>query len=146
VNLRFRVGEAGAFYDGVMTRVQRHGSAQLFDGGFPYSASVAPGSTLFTAGISPLGPDGTIPAGDAAAQTRLCLDHLRTVLAERGAVFADIAKLTVYVATTDRADLGAVWAVVDEAFAGDVPAAMMLGVTVLAYPGQLVELEAIAAG
>lgn len=129
-----------------MTRVQRHRSARLFDGGFPYSASVAEGTTIFTAGISPLGPDGAIAAVDAAAQTRLCLAHLRTVLGERGADFGDVAKLTVYVATADRDELGAVWAVVDEAFAGDVPAAMMLGVTVLAYPGQLVELEAIAAG
>ena len=37
------------------------------------------------------------------------------------------------------------WQAVVEEFDDDVPAAMMLGVTVLAYDDQLVEVEAIAA-
>src|SRR5699024_10017959 len=51
----------------------------------------------------------------------------------------------VLVASSDRADLVAVWDVVRAAFGDhDVPATL-LGVTVLGYPGQLVEVEAVAA-
>ena len=51
----------------------------------------------------------------------------------------------VLVASTDRADLAAAWAVVREAFGEhDVPSTL-LGVTVLGYEDQLVEIEAIAA-
>lgn len=129
-----------------MAQVQRNRSGQLFDGGFPYSATVLPGSTLFTAGISPLDEQGRItPPGDVVGQMRTCLRNLRVVLAEQGAAFADIAKLTIYVAERLQADLVVAWQAVVEEFDDDVPAAMMLGVTVLAYDDQLVEVEAIAA-
>lgn len=53
-------------------------------------------------------------------------------------------KTTVYVATSDRSDLVAAWNEVAAAFAGhDVPSTL-LGVAVLGYPHQLVEIEAIA--
>jgi hypothetical protein len=51
----------------------------------------------------------------------------------------------VLVASTDRANLVASWNVVRAAFGHhDVPSTLM-GVTVLGYPGQLVEIEAVAA-
>lgn len=116
------------------------------DAGFPYSATVNAGPILFTAGISPLDADGEVTEpGDVVAQTRQCLHNLRAVLAERGASSADIAKLTVYVAEHLQVDLEVAWdAVVDE-FDGQVPPAMMIGVTVLPYDGQLVEVDAVAA-
>ena len=64
----------------------------------------------------------------------------------RGAVagLGDVLKTTVYVATTDRADLHAAWTVVREAFGGHDAPSTLVGVTVLGYPDQLVEVEAIA--
>ncbi len=51
----------------------------------------------------------------------------------------------VLVASTDRLDLVRVWDVVRRAFGDhDVPSTL-LGVTVLGYPDQLVEVEAVAA-
>ncbi|WOC12781.1 Rid family hydrolase [Gordonia sp. MP11Mi] len=127
--------------------VRRHGSPALFDGGFAYSAEVPDGSLLFTAGVSPLDSDGGIVApDDPAAQAGHAFALLTTVLAERGAAIADIAKLTVYVATSDRTDLAAVWQVLAPEFRGDVPPAVMVAVTVLPYPGQRIELDAVAAG
>ena len=126
--------------------VRRHGSQRLFDGGFAYSAEVSEGSVLYTAGISPLDRDGRIVAPDEPVmQTEYALAHLHTVLVERGASSADIAKLTVYVATSDRADLAAVWTAVDAEFDGRTPPAVMIAVTVLPYPGQRVELDVVAA-
>ena len=57
----------------------------------------------------------------------------------------DIVKTTVYVATTDDADLAAAWNVVEELFGTDGPPSTLLGVAVLGWPGQLVEIEAVAA-
>ena len=56
----------------------------------------------------------------------------------------DVLKTTVYVASDDRGDLVTAWNEVAGFFGGhDVPSTL-LGVTVLGYPGQLVEIEAIA--
>ncbi|ROZ89309.1 RidA family protein [Gordonia sp. OPL2] len=129
-----------------MSRVRLNGSAGLHDGGFAYSATVAPGPLVFTAGISPLDAEGGIVApGDVVGQTRRCLEILRIVLAEQGASFADIVKLTVYVAERLQADLVVAWQEIVATVDPPVPPAMMMGVTVLAYDDQLVEIEAIAA-
>ena len=57
---------------------------------------------------------------------------------------ADVAKTTVYVAATDRADLVAAWDVVRAAFGDHDAPSTLLGVAVLGYPDQLVEVEAVA--
>lgn len=126
--------------------IRRHGSVALFDGGFAYSAHVDDASLLFTAGVSPLDANGTIIApDDAVAQTRHAFALLTTLLDERGSTPADIAKLTVYVATSDRSDLAAVWeALTAELGDPQAPPAVMIAVTVLPYPGQRVELDAVA--
>lgn len=57
----------------------------------------------------------------------------------------DVISTRVLVASSDRADLVAAWDVVHAAFGDhDVPSTL-LGVTVLGYPDQLVEVEAVAA-
>jgi enamine deaminase RidA (YjgF/YER057c/UK114 family) len=76
---------------------------------------------------------------------RQALENRRIALEESGAAIRDVLKTTVYVASGDRGDLVAAW---DEAagFFGDHDApSTLLGVAVLGYPGQLVEIEAVAA-
>ncbi|MGK2319508.1 RidA family protein [Gordonia rhizosphera] len=129
-----------------MSRVRLHGSTTLPDHGFAYSATVGPGPLVFTAGISPVDGQGIVTTpGDVVGQTRQCLQNLAGVLAERGASLADVVKLTVYVAERLQADLVVAWQEVAAEFGDPVPPAMMLGVTVLSYDDQLVEIEAIAA-
>ncbi len=123
--------------------ISRFGSDALFDGGFAYGSRVR-GEQLFTAGISPLDELGTVVApGDPIAQTSHVVELLATLLAEQGSTVDDIAKLTVYVETADRADVAAVWGAVEEAFAGDTPPAVIVAVTVLPYPGQRIEIDAV---
>jgi enamine deaminase RidA (YjgF/YER057c/UK114 family) len=116
---------------------------------YAYAATVGigngAGTAVFTAGACPVDVHGdVVAAGDVAAQMRHALANLETALAESGATLRDVVKTTVYVAGTDRADLLAAWAEVAAAF-GDHPApSTLLGVTVLGYPGQLVEIEAVA--
>lgn len=57
----------------------------------------------------------------------------------------DVVKITVYVASSERADLVAAWVVVRRHLGAHDPPGTLLGVSVLGYPDQLVEVEAIAA-
>jgi enamine deaminase RidA (YjgF/YER057c/UK114 family) len=114
----------------------------------PYAyASVAPrGSLIFTAGACPLDDKGqVVGAGDVRAQASLAVANLATALAASGATLADVLKTTVYVASADRADLVAAWEVIRAAFGAHDAPSTLLGVAVLGYPGQLVEIEAVAA-
>jgi enamine deaminase RidA (YjgF/YER057c/UK114 family) len=113
----------------------------------PYAyASVAPrGSLIFTAGACPLDDQGKVAApGDVQAQASLAVANLATALAECGATLADVLKTTVFVASAERADLVTAWDVVRAAFGDHDAPSTLLGVAVLGYPDQLVEIEAVA--
>ena len=71
--------------------------------------------------------------------------NLRTAVESAGARLDDVVKVTVYVASDDRADLEASWNVVHRWFGPHEPPATLLGVSVLGYPDQLFEVEAVAA-
>ena len=123
-------------------------SARLFPGApYAYAARARQAGLVFTAGACPLDEQGQVVApGDVGEQTRRALANLRIALAEAGATIQDVLKTTVYVASSDREDLLAAWHEVAETFGGhDVPSTL-LGVAVLGYPGQLVEIEAVALG
>lgn len=115
----------------------------------PYAyASTAPADArlVFLAGACPLDADGDVAArGDIAAQARLCMQNLETALAAAGANLDDVLSTRVLVATTRQPDLVVAWDVVREAFGDHDAPSTLLGVTVLGYPHQLVEVEAIAA-
>jgi len=55
-----------------------------------------------------------------------------------------VLKTTVYVASGDRQDLVAAWDEVARFFGDHDAPSTLLGVAVLGYPGQLVEIEAVA--
>jgi enamine deaminase RidA (YjgF/YER057c/UK114 family) len=115
----------------------------------PYAyAAVAHGATrlVFTAGACPLDADGsTVAAGDVAGQAEQVMANLEAALRAAGAGLDDVVKTTVYVATQRREDLVAAWEVVSRRFGDHDAPSTLLGVTVLGYPDQLVEVEAVAA-
>jgi enamine deaminase RidA (YjgF/YER057c/UK114 family) len=114
---------------------------------YAYAAVAPPGGLIFTAGACPIDENGTVTApGDYAAQARQVIANLRTALRAAGASLTDVLKSTVYVASADRADLLSVWEVVHEAFGSHDAPSTLLGVSVLGYAGQLVEIEAVALG
>jgi enamine deaminase RidA (YjgF/YER057c/UK114 family) len=55
-----------------------------------------------------------------------------------------VLKTTIFVASAEQADLVAAWDVIRAAFGDHDAPSTLLGVTVLGYPGQLVEIEAVA--
>ena len=115
--------------------------------GVPYAyASVGDSAALvFTAGACPLSADGeVIGPGDVRAQARQAVANLAEALSAAGSGLPGVLKTTIYVASGERADLVAAWEVISSAFGEhDVPSTL-LGVAVLGYPGQLVEIEAVA--
>ena len=112
---------------------------------YAYASVVGPGSLVFTAGACPLDEEGAVVAvGDVAGQAAQVMTNLVTALADAGCTLADVAKSTVYVASSERADLVAAWGVVHAAFGDHDAPSTLLGVAVLGYPDQLVEVEAVA--
>ena len=70
---------------------------------------------------------------------------MKIALAAAGAEITDVISTRVLVASTSQSALVEAWNVVRDAFGShDVPSTL-LGVTVLGYDNQLVEIEAIAA-
>lgn len=112
--------------------------------GYSHVAVATDAKVVFTAGAVPLDPKGNlVGAGDIAAQTRQVLSNLMLALEAAGATGDDVLKTTVYVASDDRADLLTVWDLVQESDVAAAPSTL-LGVSLLGYEGQLVEVEAIA--
>ncbi|WP_211253512.1 RidA family protein [Knoellia subterranea] len=103
------------------------------------------GRTLYCSGQTAMGADGTPQhEGDMAAQLALALDNLEAVLTAAGMGLANLVRLSVFTTNVDllfrhygvlAGRLGA---------ARVAPTTTMLGVTRLAIPGQLVELEGTA--
>ncbi|MEU0900521.1 RidA family protein [Streptomyces massasporeus] len=101
--------------------------------------------TLYCSGQTAMSGDGKPRhEGDMAAQVALSLDNLEAVLAEAGMSLANLVRLNVY--TTDVDLLFPHYGVLASRLgvAGVAPTTTMLGVTRLAVPGQLVELEGTA--
>ena len=112
---------------------------------YAYAAVAPPGSLIFTAGACPINAEGVVTAlGDYAGQARHAIANMVTALAAAGASLTDVLKSTVYVASADRADLLSVWQVVHAAFGEHDAPSTLLGVSVLGYTDQLVEIEAVA--
>ncbi|MGR6915178.1 RidA family protein [[Actinomadura] parvosata] len=113
---------------------------------YAYAAAVdAPVRSIWVAGACPLDLDGkTVAVGDYAGQAHQVMRNLVTALEGAGASLTDVVKTTVYVASTRQADLVTAWEVYREYMGEhDVPSTL-LGVTVLGYHDQLVEVEAVA--
>jgi enamine deaminase RidA (YjgF/YER057c/UK114 family) len=114
---------------------------------YAYAATAPKDARLvFLAGSCPLNDDGSTAAiGDYAGQAAACVDTMTRALGAAGATIQDVISTRVLVASSSQADLVAAWEVVRDAFGDhDVPSTLM-GVTVLGYDDQLVELEAVAA-
>ncbi|MEV0982663.1 Rid family hydrolase [Streptomyces sp. NPDC049915] len=114
---------------------------------YAYAATAPAESRLiFLAGACPLNDDGSTAAiGDYAGQAAKAIENMQAALTASGASLKDVISTRVLVASARREDLVAAWQVVRDSFADhDVPSTLM-GVTVLGYKDQLVEIEAVAA-
>jgi enamine deaminase RidA (YjgF/YER057c/UK114 family) len=117
---------------------------------FSYSQArevTGPHRVVYLAGQPSVDADGRPTAiGDMAGQLEQAFNNLETVLAAAGLGLADVVRLNYY--TTDVDTLFQAWHVVTERLGqlDHAPTSTLLGVSRLAYPELLVELEATAVG
>ena len=116
--------------------------------GYHHVTVVEAGRTAYLAGQCPIDAAGTLVGdGDLEAQADQVAANALTALAAVGAQPSQVVRTVVYVVSTDRADLTAVWdrlnkSAIAEAF---TTASTLLGVAQLGFPGQLVEVDLTAA-
>jgi enamine deaminase RidA (YjgF/YER057c/UK114 family) len=110
--------------------------------GFSHIA-LAKGSRLaFVAGQLALDKDfGIVGGDDLGLQTEAAMRNLGTALAEIGATFDDVVRRTIY--TTSPTEFNTITAAIESVQGStEHPAQTIAGVTGLALPGLLIEIEA----
>ncbi|WP_322985117.1 RidA family protein [Streptomyces sp. S584] len=114
---------------------------------YAYAATApADARLIFLAGSCPLNEDGSTAAvGDYAGQAAKAFQNMRIALADAGASPEDVISTRVLVASSRQEDLVTAWNVVRAGFGDHDAPSTLLGVTVLGYSDQLVEIEAVAA-
>lgn len=113
---------------------------------YAYAATArAPVRAVWTAGACPLDEHGaTVAVGDYAGQAHQVMRNLVTALRGAGAELTDVVKTTVYVASDQQQHLVEAWNVVRSHMGDHDAPSTLLGVAVLGYDNQLVEVEAVA--
>ncbi len=112
--------------------------------GYTHVVTVTGGKAIFLSGQIALDREGKVGGvGDLKAQARQVYENLKAALAAAGAGFEDVVKITTYLTQIDR--IGEIREVRAAYFCGvDPPASTTVGVTGLARPEFLIEVEAVA--
>ncbi|MDT0309445.1 Rid family hydrolase [Streptomyces sp. DSM 44917] len=114
--------------------------------GYSHTAAVPAGTELvLIAGQYGSGPDGAVVSGDFAGQVRQAFRNLGLALAAHGLGLGHVVQLRTYVVDHDVSRLGPIAEAVREGWGTQPPVNTLLGVTSLAVPGVLFEVEALAA-
>ena len=106
----------------------------------------APASFLFTSGVVPTMPDGTVPPS-VEGQARVVWANLLELLRTAGMGITHVVSITTYVVASDalRDDLAAVMAVRDEVMGDHRAASTLVTVPALARPEWRMEISLVAA-
>jgi len=118
----------------------------LHNAGFSQVVAAAGRRTIYTAGQVSIDERGNlVGADDLATQTEQTMRNVGLALAAAGASFADIVKITTYVVNYKPEHRAIIGKARMPFFAkGTPPASTLVGVSALALPEWLVEIEAIA--
>ena len=113
--------------------------------GYTHVVDVAAGArTIYIAGQVAFNERReVVGVGDMAAQTEQVFRNLEAALAAAGASFTDVVKMTTFV--TDMSQAPAARAVRARYFGETPPANTLVGVTALAHPDFMIEIEVVAA-
>ena len=100
---------------------------------------------LFCAGQTSVDGEGNVlHEGDMLAQMNQALDNLEAVLAEAGMSLANVVRLNLYTTDIDAFFEHYEGAAKRMAAAGVAPPGTLLGISRLAFPGLMIEIEATA--
>ena len=107
--------------------------------------TTSPGRTVYIAGQLGLDMENKLVGapGDFRAQTTKAIENLQAALASVGAKLSDVVKITNYL-TDMSAHIGIYREIRDQFFPMPRPSSTAVGISQLARPGALFEIEAIA--
>jgi len=101
------------------------------------------GNTILVSGQIAYDSNGNLVGeGDMKAQTRQVFANIKSILESAGSGLKDIVKINTYI--TDASKFMDMLAVRTEIFGDEPPASTAVVVAALAFPGLLVEIEAMA--
>jgi 2-iminobutanoate/2-iminopropanoate deaminase len=113
--------------------------------GFSQAVVVTGGWTVFISGQTAWDAHKHIVGGqDLAAQTEQAMHNVTIAVEAAGGSLDDVVALRIYIAQSAMHDLAAIAAALKKWFPVDPPASTWLGVTSLARPEFLIEIEATA--
>src|SRR5262249_1880464 len=107
-----------------------------------YVRAVRSGPFVFVSGTTSLDTKGRVQGKNAAEQTTITLRKIEAALKSAGARLADLTRGTIYV--TDIRDIAAVTKALGQGVRGCGVGFELVGVSALAVPGLLVEIEVTA--
>jgi enamine deaminase RidA (YjgF/YER057c/UK114 family) len=112
--------------------------------GFSHVAIASGGKVVHVAGQVALAPDFALVGGDDLyEQTRAAMQNLKVALDAAGATWDDIVRRTIY--TVQPTEYETITRAIDSVTGGaDHPAQTIVGITGLAVPGLLIEIECTA--
>jgi enamine deaminase RidA (YjgF/YER057c/UK114 family) len=112
--------------------------------GFSHVAIASGATVVHVAGQVALAPDfGLVGGDDLYEQTRAAMGNVKVALDAAGATWDDVVRRTVY--TLHPTDYETITRAIDDVTGGaDHPAQTIVGVTGLAVPGLLIEIECTA--
>ena len=100
-----------------------------------------PGRFIYLGGKAGIHPDDSFPES-LAEQSRLTWANIDRALKAAGASREDVVEIQIYIVDLENVDPNPVYQDVRDFFpAGHKPASMVIGVSALAYPGLLVEIN-----
>jgi enamine deaminase RidA (YjgF/YER057c/UK114 family) len=109
---------------------------------YHFAPAVIDGDHLRCSGMIGFRPDLSVPE-DPTAQFTLAFENLRGLLAEAGRTFANVTEMNTYHVGL-RAHMQAFTAVKDKFMSAPYPAWTAVGISELASPGALVEIQVTA--
>jgi enamine deaminase RidA (YjgF/YER057c/UK114 family) len=114
--------------------------------GYSHVVSITGGRTVYVAGQIAMDKGGNVVGkGDFRAQATQVFENLKAALAAAGATFTDVVKMNTYIVNLSADVLPAVREVRAQYFASEnLPASTLVGVTALAFPDLLIEVEVVA--
>ena len=114
-----------------------------WDDRLPLAQAQQMGNTIYVSGQIAYSPEGKLVGeGDMKAQTRQVYQNIKDILAAAGADIRDIIKINTYI--TDQSKFMDMLEVRKEIFGDNPPASTAVVVAGLAFPGLLIEVEAVA--
>ena len=111
--------------------------------GATWSSCLVVGTAVHVSGITARGPGGVIRGGDSVdGQTRACIETLKARLEAAGGGLHNVVKLVIHLVDMEqKAGVNAARAAL---FGPVYPCSTLVGTPALAFPGLLVEVDAVA--